>query len=70
LVVAAEQRRAQLPLELSNLLTERRLLHSEPFGRAGEVQLLGYSYEITKMTKIHIKRSAITAAILYGSSHH
>jgi hypothetical protein len=64
---AAEQRRAQLPLELSNLLTERRLLHSKPLSRAGEVQLLGDSYEIAKMTKIHLKCLAGTAPILFGS---
>src|SRR5262249_54693769 len=65
---AAEQRRAQLPLELSNLLTERRLLHSEPLRRPSEVQLLGDSYEIAKTTKIHLKCSASTAPVLFGSS--
>ena len=52
-VLADEEREAELLLELLDLAAERRLRDVEPFGRAPEVQLLGDRYEIAKMSQLH-----------------
>jgi hypothetical protein len=40
-------------LELADLAAEGRLFDSEPFGCAGEMQLLGNRYEIAEIPELH-----------------
>jgi hypothetical protein len=48
-----EQLDAEVALKIVNGLTERRLLHTKPLSRAREVELLGDSNEMAKMSKLH-----------------
>src|SRR5204862_6220066 len=48
-----EEQDAELALEGLQLLAERRLLDSEPPGRAREAALLGDGDEIAKMAELH-----------------
>jgi hypothetical protein len=50
---AVEQTDAELLLEFTNLLANRRLGDVQPFGRAAEVQLLGYRDEVPEVTELH-----------------
>ena len=45
--------RADLLLELADLLAERRLGHVQPLRRAAEVQLLGDGDEVAKVSELH-----------------
>jgi len=53
-LVAREQLRADLLLELADLLAERRLGHVQPLRRAAEVQLLGDGHEVAKVSEFHV----------------
>ena len=50
---AQEQRRADLALQLLDLLAQRRLADTEPRGGAGEVQLVGDHGEIAQVSQFH-----------------
>ena len=51
---AVEQRDAQLLLQRTDLLRQRRLRHRQALGSAAEMQLLGNGHEIAKLAQIHI----------------
>ena len=50
---AVKERRPELCLEQTNLLRKRRLGHSEPFGRAAEMEFLGDGDEVSHLTEFH-----------------
>jgi hypothetical protein len=50
---AVKQTDAELLLELTNLLADRRLGDIEAFGCAAEVQFLGYRDEVPEVTELH-----------------
>lgn len=50
---AQEQRRADLALQLLDLLAERRLADAQPRGGAGEMQLVGDHGEIAQVSQFH-----------------
>lgn len=50
---AAEQRRADLGLQLADLDRERRLRHAQPLGGLADAACLGDGDEIAEPTKIH-----------------
>jgi hypothetical protein len=52
--VAAKQGKAELSLELSDLLRERGLGNPQALGRAREMKLLCHRREITEVAKVHI----------------
>ena len=52
-LVAQQQRRADLLLELADLLAQRRLGHVQALGRAAEVQLLGDDDEVAQVAELH-----------------
>ena len=52
-LVAQQQRRADLLLELADLLAQRRLRHVQALGRAAEVQLLGDDDEVAQVAELH-----------------
>ena len=51
---AAQQLHVQLALQRADLLTERRLLHAQPFGGAGYVAFLGDGDEVAEVAKFHL----------------
>ena len=51
--MADEQRRVDLALERADLLAERRLLHMQLLGRAGDVALMRDGDEIAEVAKFH-----------------
>ena len=52
-LVAQQQRRADLLLELADLLAQRRLGHVQPLRRAAEVQLFRDDDEVAQMAELH-----------------
>jgi hypothetical protein len=44
---------------LADLQAEGRLFDSEPFGCAGEMQLLGNRYEIAQMPELHAPTTGV-----------
>ena len=52
-LVAQQQRRADLLLELADLLAQRRLGHVQALRRAAEVQLLGDGDEVAQVAELH-----------------
>jgi hypothetical protein len=52
--VAAKQRKAELSLELSDLLRKRGLGDSQALGGTREMKLLCHRREITEVAKVHI----------------
>ena len=52
-LVAQQQRRADLLLELADLLAQRRLGHVQALRRAAEVQLLGDGDEVAQVSELH-----------------
>ena len=52
--VSVEQFDAQLGLELSDLLRQRRLGHVKPRGRPAEVTFLGDGDEVAEVAQIHM----------------
>ena len=52
-LVAQQQRRPDLLLELADLLAQRRLRHVQALGRAAEVQLLGDDDEVAQVAELH-----------------
>ena len=52
--LAAQKLGIQFTLKRLNLLTQRRLLNAEPFGRAGDVAFFRHGNEISEMPDIHI----------------
>src|SRR5262249_37661686 len=52
-----KQPHVELALQRANPLTERRLLHAEPFGRPRDVALLGHGDEIAKVSELHLSYS-------------
>ena len=56
--MAHEQRRVDLALERADLLAERRLLHVQLLGRAGDVALVGDGDEVAEMAQFHYEAYA------------
>jgi hypothetical protein len=52
--LAVKKPRIELALQCLDLLRQRRLLNTEPLGRAGNMTLLGDSDKITEMAQFHI----------------
>ena len=52
-LVAQQQLRADLLLELADLLAQRRLGHVQALRRAAEVQLLGDGDEVAQVSELH-----------------
>jgi len=53
LLVADEQRGAELGFEVGNRCRNRRLRDEEPFGRRGQIALREHGREIAKLADIH-----------------
>jgi hypothetical protein len=52
--VAAQQRRAQVSLQLADLLAEHRLGDVQALGRSGEAQLLGNRDKVAQVAQVHV----------------
>ena len=57
-----EQRHADVPFQLSNLLAEGGLRRVQPGGRAREVQFLRHRHEVAQMPQFHPPQSSRAAA--------
>lgn len=52
-VRSRQELHTELLLQISNLLTERRLLDVYALGRTAEVQRIGYSDEVSEVAQLH-----------------
>ena len=52
--LAAEQLHLQLGFQCPDLLAQRRLLHAEPLGGAGDVAFLGDGDEVAQVSQVHV----------------
>ena len=52
-VLALEQRRTQLLLQILDLPAQRRLRDVQPLGGAGEALLVGHGDEVAQVAKLH-----------------
>jgi hypothetical protein len=53
---AIEERYADIGLELTNLLAERRLRRVQACGGTREIEFLGHRHEVLQMPQFHLKR--------------